>query len=167
VLGICGGYQMLGQVVHDLEGLEDSPGTTVGLGLLPVETWLEAPKTTTRTNFSWERADGFGYEIHMGRTQRHGGAPMVHVSARNGIALDDTDGCVAREGQILGTYLHGLFDAPAVLGRWLAQIGLDGLEIPDQHGPQARDRDYDLLAEHIIGHVDVEAISTLIGRPSP
>jgi adenosylcobyric acid synthase len=163
ILGICGGYQMLGQVVHDLEGLEGTPGASTGLGLLPVETWLEAPKTTTRTHFIWEGAEGFGYEIHMGRTQRLGGDPMVLVSSRNSKALKDTDGCVARGGRILGTYIHGLFDSPAVVTRWLAGIGLDGFEVPDQHGPKARDRDYDLLADHFSNHVDVDAIGRLIG----
>jgi len=162
VLGICGGYQMLGRTVHDWEGLEGEPGATGGLDLLPVETWLQAPKTTTRTRFAREGAEGFGYEIHMGRTVRSGGEPWARVLARNGEVLEDSDGCVARQGRILGTYIHGLFDSPAVLGHWLAGLGLEDLKVPDRHGPQVRDRDYDLLAEHFAQHVDMHAIAKLI-----
>ena len=167
VLGICGGYQMLGRKVHDREGLEGDPGATSGLGLLPVETWLKAPKTTTRTRFDWEGAAGFGYEIHMGRTDRTGGDPWARVTARNGEAREDSDGCVVQEGRIMGTYIHGLFDSPAVVGRWLDLIGLGDLAIPAEHGPQVRDRDYDLLAEHFAHHVDMDAIAALTREAAP
>ena len=72
ILGVCGGYQMLGARVHDPDGHEGRPGSSEGLGLLPVETVLQAPKTTTLTRFRWDGADGCGYEIHMGRTTRAG-----------------------------------------------------------------------------------------------
>ena len=78
IMGICGGYQLMGQFVHDPHGLEGAPGTTEGLGLLPVETTLMAPKTTTLSRFAWGDVQGTGYEIHMGRTDRRGGSAPLH-----------------------------------------------------------------------------------------
>jgi len=158
ILGVCGGYQMLGARVHDPDGHEGRPGSTEGLGLLPVETVLQAPKTTTLTRFRWDGADGCGYEIHMGHTTRLSGTPWVRILERNGRAEADEDGCVSPDGRIVGTYLHGLFDAPAVTARWLAALGLDECGVPALGGLAARDREYDRLADHLEAHVDVERI---------
>ena len=158
ILGVCGGYQMLGARVHDPDGHEGRPGSTEGLGLLPVETVLQAPKTTTLTRFRWDGADGCGYEIHMGRTTRLGGTPGFRILERNGRAEADEDGCVSPDGRIVGTYLHGLFDAPAVTARWLAALGLDACGVPALGGLAARDREYDRLADHLEAHVDVGRI---------
>ena len=85
VLGICGGYQMLGGAVHDPEGHEGAPGSTPGPALLPVETVLQAPKTTTLDALRCGRARrAEGYEIHMGQTTRTGGRPRFEVLERNG-----------------------------------------------------------------------------------
>ena len=163
VLGICGGYQMLGRFVKDPTGLEGRPGTTPGVDLLPVETVLKAPKTTTRTRFRWDTAPGEGYEIHMGHTQRTGdGGALFRVTARNGVPCDEKDGCITSDGAILGTYIHGLFDAPQVVRRWLAGIGLGHLTVGRLHGPAARDRAYEQLADHFAAHVDVDALMGLL-----
>jgi adenosylcobyric acid synthase len=161
VLGICGGYQMLGSAVHDPEGHEGAPGSTPGLALLPVETVLRAPKTTTRTRFVWQGATGEGYEIHMGQTARTGGRPLFEVVARNGAPAAVEDGCSAQELRVMGTYIHGLFDSPAVTARWLTAIGAQGVEPPALAGLAARDREYDALADHFEKNVDVAAICKL------
>jgi adenosylcobyric acid synthase len=160
VLGICGGYQMMGDRVHDPDGLEGPPGTTPGLALLPVETTLQAPKTTTLTRFAWGDAEGLGYEIHMGQTDRLDGRPLLTVREQNGRSCAKEDGCVMADGRILGTYLHGLFDAPAAAGRWLKGIGLGHVTLSEVHGPAARDRDLDRLADHFERFVDVDRILT-------
>jgi len=162
LLGICGGYQMLGRAVHDLQGVEGLPGSSAGLGLLPVETELKAPKSTTRTCFSWGDASGEGYEIHMGQTRRLGGRPLFAVQARNQSVGRDDDGCASDDGRILGTYLHGLFDAPGITRRWLTGIGLGHVNVSDAHGPMARDRAYDALAEHALRHLDMAGVENLI-----
>ena len=162
ILGICGGYQMMGTCVHDPEGLEGTPGTTEGLSLLPVETELKAPKTTTLTRFSWQGIEGQGYEIHMGQTTRHDGEPMFQVLARNGESCNDDDGCIAHDRRVMGTYVHGLFDAPKITKRWLDSIGMTHVEVSTLHGPAARDRDYDLLAAHFEKFIDTQAIEALI-----
>jgi len=162
VMGICGGYQMLGTAVHDPDGLEGRPGSSPGLDLLPVETVLKAPKTTTLTRFDWQGAQGAGYEIHMGQSPRSGGQPLFQVISRNGAACGDEDGCMARGGRVLGTYVHGLFDAPEVTARWLKGIGAGKAKVSGLHGPAARDRAYDQLADHFARHVDVAAILGLM-----
>jgi adenosylcobyric acid synthase len=163
ITGICGGYQMMGRHVHDPDGLEGSPGSTDGLGLLPVETVLQAPKTTTLSHFSWDDIPGAGYEIHMGRTRLMGGRALLAVQERNGKAVADVDGCTVDNGQVMGTYMHGLFDTPDLIGHWLKIIGQDGIEIPETGGLAAKTQHYALLAEHFRRHVDVKRIGALVG----
>jgi len=158
ILGICGGYQMLGEKVHDPDGIEGHAGSVDGLGLLPVVTELKAPKTTTVTDFTWQGVQGRGYEIHMGRTTSKEDRPLLTVDHRNGIPCQDHDGCIGRDGHVLGTYVHGLFDTPEVSGRWLALIGLDHIAVGQQHGPIARDVAYEMLAEHVTRYLDIETI---------
>jgi adenosylcobyric acid synthase len=164
ILGICGGYQMMGERVEDPYGLEGACAITPGLSLLPVETVLMAPKVTTLTRFAWDGAIGAGYEIHMGQTRRLQGSPLFCVSARNQLPMQDVDGCISPDGHRMGTYLHGLFDSPAITAKWLAGIGLGHLAVPQTSGPVARDRAYDRLAEHFEKHIDVTAIAQLIRR---
>ncbi len=162
ILGICGGYQMLGRRVLDPQGAEGTPGSTPGLDLLAVETEMKAPKTTTLTEFAWDGIPGRGYEIHMGCTRRWEGEPMLDVRSRNRQACDDRDGAVGLGGRVLGTYLHGLFDTPEVTRRWLDLIGLSEVEVSGLGGPLARDEAYDLLAAHAERHLDIAGIGALI-----
>jgi len=164
VLGICGGYQMMGRAVHDPDGLEGKPGTTVGLDLLPVETVLKAPKTTTLTRFSRQDSHGTGYEIHMGQTTRHGAEPYFKVDARNSVTCADVDGCITPDRRIIGTYIHGLFENPAITRQWLTGIGLPGIEVSELEGPEAKDREYDLLAEYFESHIDVDGIFATVQK---
>lgn len=163
VLGICGGYQILGSNVHDPEGIEGRAGSTQGLGLLPVETVLKSPKTTTLTEFSWEGIKGRGYEIHMGRTRRLSGhQALLTVERRNQLSCDDSDGCQSADGRVLGTYVHGMFDTPQIIHHWLTLVGLGTVQVDQVHGPSARDEAYDLLADHCERFLDVEGILGLV-----
>jgi adenosylcobyric acid synthase len=164
LLGICGGYQMLGTAVHDPDGIEGAPGSTLGLGLLPVETVLQSPKTTTLTDFRWNGIAGRGYEIHMGRTAPPRAHCLMTVDRRNGTDCTDVDGCRSEDDRVLGTYMHGLFDTPAITHQWLTAIGLAHIEVDTLHGPIARDRAYEQLAEHAALHLDLEAITSLLPR---
>lgn len=163
ILGICGGYQMMGSHVHDPYNLEGDNTTTLGLGLLPVETTLKAPKTTTVSTFSWAGEAGSGYEIHMGQTIRTGGSSLFNVNGRNSTPLKDEDGCIADDGRVIGTYMHGLFDTPAITRRWLDAIGLDHVEIPGTAGLVAREKEYQLLLDHFMRHIDTQSILRLAG----
>jgi adenosylcobyric acid synthase len=162
ITGICGGYQMMGTRVYDPDGLEGEPGATAGLDLLPVETVLQAPKTTTLSRFSWDGIEGTGYEIHMGRTRLHGGKPLLMLHERNGDTVNDTDGCAVENGRAIGTYMHGLFDTPALITRWLSTAGIIGIDVPAAGGLDAKIQQYALLAEHVRCHVDMERISALV-----
>jgi adenosylcobyric acid synthase len=152
----------MGSLVHDPDGLEGRPGSTGGLNLLPVETDLKAPKTTTLTTFSWRGAYGRGYEIHMGQTRRLDGEPLFQVESRNNVATHDSDGCFIKDFRILGTYIHGIFENPQVTARWLDSIGLAHIRTSELEGFEARNREYDLLAEYFEEHIDVNSITELI-----
>ena len=162
--GICGGYQMMGQTVSDPDGLEGRPGDVTGLGLLPIETTLMAPKTTTLTRFSYDGTDGTGYEIHMGQTHRLAGRPLVTVLSRNGNPVNEPDGTRLPETRLMGTYLHGFFDSAAVTRRWLDAMGLNYISVSTVHGPASRDRDYDRLAAHLTTHINMKAIEALLRK---
>jgi adenosylcobyric acid synthase len=153
---------MMGQYVHDPDGIEGRPGSTKGLELLPVETELKTPKVTTLTKFSRQNARGCGYEIHMGQTHRQGGTPLFRVHERNQVATADEDGCISSSSNSMGTYIHGIFDNPEVVQFWLNHIGLNDIEISKPEGLEARNKEYDLLVEHLERHVDVEDIMKLV-----
>ena len=119
VLGVCGGYQMLGQTILDPARVESSETQVAGLALLPVVTTFAAEKQTVRARGNVTANHGLfaetrgleiaGYEIHMGRTQVTGEA-LLHVTARGETATADADGATDASGWIAGTYFHGLFD---------------------------------------------------------
>jgi adenosylcobyric acid synthase len=158
ILGICGGYQMLGHYVHDPNGLEGVPGKEKGLAFLPVETVLKAPKTTTLSRFFWQDVAGTGYEIHMGYTKRLKGDPMFNIFEQNRKPCKKEDGCITRDSRIMGTYIHGLFDTPGITRLWLNSIGLSGIKVSKSHGFVSRDKQYDLLADHFEKYIDTEGI---------
>lgn len=155
VLGICGGYQILGLIIEDPEGLEGDPGSTKGLGLLPVKTVLRAPKTTTLSSFEWDGITGKGYEIHMGHTERISGSPLFRVNARNNEKTRELEGCVSENGQVAGTYIHGMFDTPSILGKWLESIGIENIALPEI---STKERGYTLLKEHFENHINLDQI---------
>ncbi|MBI4642916.1 MAG: cobyric acid synthase, partial [Deltaproteobacteria bacterium] len=116
LVGICGGYQLLGMEIQDPLGVEGPPRTQKGLGLLPVVTTMAGAKTTTQVQARTPAAGGGGptieaYEIHMGVTEPRGqGQPAFEISSRNGMPVSVQDGWVSPDRRVWGTYLHGLFD---------------------------------------------------------
>jgi adenosylcobyric acid synthase len=98
----------------------------------------------------------------MGQTTRTAGVPLFKISGRNQSPCQDEDGCVSADSKVMGTYIHGLFDNPAILKFWLSHIGLNGIDVSRIGGIEARNRQYDLLAEHFQAHVDVEGIVKLV-----
>ncbi len=158
VLGICGGLQMLGEQVHDPLGLEGAPGSSNGFGLLALSTELEQEKQlrNVRGRLVLEDAEVSGYEIHAGVTV--GAAleqPAVH--------LDDgrCDGARSADGQVLGTYLHGLFESPQACGALLRWAGLAQVQEVDYHA--LRERDIERLADLVEKHLDTDRLRQLCG----
>ena len=154
VLGVCGGYQMLGKMVHDPEGLEGSAGSVEGLGLLDVETTLLPDKTLTRISGT-HIATGTpldGYEIHLGKTA---GPDCARPFAVIG---GSPDGATSASGQIMGTYLHGCFGSDAFRAAFLASLGAaaSSLRFDD-----LIERTLDGLAAHLESHVDLDLLLSL------
>ncbi len=168
VIGICGGYQMLGQKVNDPYGVEGTPGTTSALGFLQQETTLQQEKILSRTSGTFlpyqSRVDG--YEIHMGTTHYtgNGQAPLIQLSSRNDQATTDTDGACSPDGQVWGTYLHGLFDSPDFRERFLTSLSPIYQKEGKVHqtATDFKDHQYDLLAQHFEQFVDIEALKQII-----
>ncbi len=173
VLGLCGGYQMMGEHVDDPQGIEGAAGGSRGLGLLPVRTVLAAQKRTVRTRArlllpggsSAGVADVEGYEIHAGLTDadrsRTGGA-FLAIAGADGHRLD---GVWSADGRLAGTYLHGLFDEPSAT-RALLQWARPGAALAPEPSESAyawRQGQYDLLADHLQQHLDTERLFALAG----
>ncbi|WP_421552356.1 cobyric acid synthase [Pseudomonas yamanorum] len=158
VLGICGGLQMLGEQVHDPLGLEGPRGSSAGLGLLALSTTLEEEKQlrNVRGRLLLEDAEVSGYEIHAGVTS---GAGLVRAA----VQLDDgrRDGAQSEDGQVLGTYLHGVFEAPAACSALLRWAGLEDVQEVDYHG--LRERDIERLADLVERHLDTGLLRSLCG----
>ncbi len=160
VLGICGGYQMLGQRIDDPAGLEGPPGSEPGLGLLDVDTVMAPDKTLSRVSARHLATDTelSGYEIHIGRTT---GADCARPFARIG---DAPDGAQSRDGQVTGTYLHGLFADDGFRAAWLAQQGANASVTT--YG-QTVEATLDALAEHMERHLDLDALFATAAPVAP
>ncbi len=127
VLGICGGFQMLGTVIDDPAGVEERPGTSAGLGLLDFTTQIREEKVLARVagTLALDGAAVEGYEIHCGRSA---GPALEHWAVQ--LADGRPDGARSEDGLVMGTYLHGLFDLPSSRDALLRWCGLEAAEAP-------------------------------------
>lgn len=158
LLGICGGMQMLGQHIDDPLGLEGPAGSEAGLGLLDFATTLQAQKRLTRVSgqLQLQQARVSGYEIHAGRSEGPAlNYPLLH--------LDDgeADGVLSDDGQIAGTYLHGLFESSAASQALLRWAGLSQAQALDYAA--LRERDIERLAQTVEEHLDTALLLQLCG----
>ena len=167
VLGICGGYQLLGEIIRDPLGVESDKKEARGLGILPMETILEREKVVRKVTgtclMNQKRVSG--YEIHMGRSRmlRKEGDPFLSIH-EPGKRRTWEDGWFLKEGKILGTYVHGILDSPGFRGDFLNRIRrAKGLrERSPKQGRLGRFHQYDRLADHFERHCNVEEILKLI-----
>jgi adenosylcobyric acid synthase len=154
VLGLCGGYQMLGRTVGDPTGIEGPAGTAEGLGLLAVDTVLSADKRLEPVR--GETSDGIpfaGYEMHMGVTA---GEDCARPFAR--LADGSPEGAISADGRVIGSYIHGLFADDRQRAAWLARLRAGPSAIAyDALVEQVLDR----LAAHIAAHVDLDRLLSL------
>lgn len=155
VLGLCGGYQMLGLSISDPDGVEGPPGSANGLGLIDVSTELSGDKSLVAVR-GRTVADGVtvaGYEMHIGRTRGAG-------TERPVVRLDDgrPDGATSADGRIAGTYLHGFFSGDAQRAAWLSRLGAPASELAYD---SVIEETLDALAAHLDAHLDVEALLEL------
>ena len=155
VLGLCGGFQMMGRTISDPHGLEGPPGTVDGLGLLEVDTVLVDPKTVGQVTGETV-PDGIrfsGYEIHMGRTEGPDIARPLHR-----LADGRADGARSADGRVAGTYVHGIFASDRYRAEWLRAFGAES-GIGDHDA--SVDRTLDALAEHLEKHLDIDRLISL------
>lgn len=176
VIGICGGYQILGRAIADPHGVETEGSSIEGLGLLDVRTTMEREKVTTQAEA--ECLSGFpemgrdsirGYEIHMGETIRGPGAePLFLIVERNGQEVRVEDGAISSDSRVWGTYLHGVFDND---GFRTAIIRLlrkrKGIQTPARNQSvqfeKWKQEQYDRLADLLMEHLDMKKVFEIIG----
>ncbi|MBF0188125.1 MAG: cobyric acid synthase [Magnetococcales bacterium] len=162
VVGICGGFQMLGNVVHDPDGVEGAPGSSRGLGFLEMETLLTGEKRVVenRGRLAWCDAAVKGYEIHAGVST---GAALAEPS----MILEEGDhGALSEDGLVFGSYLHGLMDQPDALAALLEWAGMDrgasgvgvGIDVV-----RHQSEEFDRLARTLQESLDMDAIGRILG----
>ncbi len=168
VVGICGGFQMLGEELRDPEGVEARLGAVSdGLGLLPLRTCFAGEKRTVRVRATWRAeveelaslsgAEVSAYEIHMGRTEVTDSTDASPVFRLDAPYADRHDGACSVDGLVWGTYFHGVFDNDAFRHGWLRTLGWDL-----QGRSFDRQPAYDRLADHVRAHLDLEALNRIV-----
>jgi len=173
IAGICGGYQMLGTRILDPDHVESSLSQAEGLGLLDAETVLLPHKETHQARARLLSAASLaapgctgvieGYEIHMGITTLGGGSlPFAQLVSRSGREVAVPDGAVSTDGRVLGTYLHGLFDNDGFRSAFLNRIRM-AKGVPTVSADCRSEDPFDLLAEHLEMHLDMERLLQICG----
>lgn len=154
VIGICGGYQIMGIEVSDPDGVEGSLRSLPGLGLLPVRTVLSGSKVTRQVSFSFlgENKPCNGYEIHMGRTETEGKATSLNTILDDGTA----DGCFV-DDRCFGSYIHGLLDNETVVS-YLISPYLKEKRNEKFDYTAYKEEQYDLLADHLRKYIDIDKL---------
>jgi len=155
VLGLCGGYQMLGRSISDPDGIEGPPGSVDGLGLLDVSTEIAGDKSlvAVRGRTLVDDVAVSGYEMHIGRTTGPASqSPMVKLEG------DGVDGAVSANGRIAGTYLHGFFAGDAQRAAWLARLDVPTSALAYE---ELVDQTLDALAALLEAHLDVTKLLSL------
>jgi adenosylcobyric acid synthase len=174
IVGICGGYQMLGNQVLDPHAVESAIAETAGLGLLDVVTTMLQEKQTHQVQAQLlaaghELSPGCeaaitGYEIHMGETVLGSKArPFAAIATRSGIRSESNDGAVSKDGRVFGTYLHGIFDNPGFRTAFLNRIRR-AKGMPEQVEVARLSDPFDQLATHMEKHLDMARIFEICGE---
>jgi adenosylcobyric acid synthase len=158
LIGICGGYQMLGKFIHDPDGLEGSEGTSEGLSFLDLETTLK-PQKILRQVTAQLRLDEViisGYEIHVGLTTGSSlNRPLINLSKGN-------EGAISEDNLVAGTYLHGLFDHPCACNSLLKWAGLSKANAIDY--AVFRDKNIDLMTDTLAQHFNFRLLDDALEK---
>jgi adenosylcobyric acid synthase len=154
VLGLCGGYQMLGRTIADPDGVEGAPGRVNGLGLIDVETTLSGDKRLEAVSGTTDDDVSFsGYEMHMGVTD---GPDRARPFAR--LTDGAPEGAVSTDGRVMGTYVHGLFADDRQRGAWLQRLGAGSSNVAYE---SQIEHTLDALANHLAAHIDIDRLLKL------
>lgn len=163
LLGICGGFQMLGTAIHDPHAIEGEPGSSTGFGWLQMETTMQTSKQLLQVSGRLAFADAAvsGYEIHMGiSTGVALNQPALLLSDGAGGAVVP-EGALSTDGQVAGTYVHGLFDHAESCAAWLAWAGLNDNEATHFNYEALREAELERLADCIEQHLDLRWLDTI------
>jgi len=161
ILGICGGYQMMGTELHDPSGIESNFNQLPGLNLLPIRTILEGEKITRQVNFSFAGGKNIckGYEIHNGRTEI-----LSDIEKLNSLEDGTMDGCIIN--RCIGTYIHGILDNTEFTEYLIAPYLSEKLTEPPFDYFKFKEEQFDKLANHVRKHVNMELVYSII-TPNP
>ncbi|WP_346939339.1 cobyric acid synthase [uncultured Clostridium sp.] len=174
IIGICGGYQMLGKVLEDPYGVETSLESMDGLDLLPIKTVFEEKKVTTRVNGIIEKdlinndtpLNIYGYEIHMGKTTLLvEGKNLIAINKSNNEEANHLDGVVNDKGNVMGTYIHGVFDGVEFRQHIINELRRNK-EIKDKVSmpyENLREKELDKLADLVRASIDMDRIYKIMG----
>jgi adenosylcobyric acid synthase len=170
LVGICGGYQMLGQRICDPEHVESSRDQIEGLGFFPTETLFLAEKATYQIHAqvigktAWladvAECDLQGYEIHMGRTDNP--STWLKIDLRNGMRCEILDGSITADGKVWGCYLHGLFANTAFRHAWLASLGWAPASQPAARAIDLLEASLTYLTDEVEATIDIPAIERML-----
>jgi adenosylcobyric acid synthase len=165
IIGICGGYQMLGSAILDPNEVETSLKSIEGMKLLDITTQFEDEKVTTRVEAKFNNKSVYGYEIHMGiSTYGKDTEPLFTISTKNGESVDYPDGAINKQGNIMGTYIHGIFDGipfrEMILNRIREEKGLILKEAKTYES--LREIELDKLADIVRNSIDMKKIYEII-----
>ena len=174
IIGICGGYQMLGTYIHDSDHVESGVSRSQGLGLLPITTTFVPTKETHQIKGNVIADYGLlaeahnvkfeGYEIHMGSTESDESSVAFRIRERSSKPCDTLDGCLDARGRVLGTYIHGLFQNQELRRGILRHIAFSkGRTLSFNGDDHKRDVEYDRLAKLVRDSLDMELIYTITG----
>ena len=174
VIGICGGYQMLGQKIFDPELIESPEAKTDGLGLLPLITQFSGKKETHQVEGEAVADVGLlagargtrieGYEIHMGTSQGQPVCKPFSISRRDQSKEHQPEGAMDTDGRVMGTYMHGLFENTELRQIILYNIALArGKDLPQEATIMLKDKEYDKLAELVRNNLDMDLIYDIAG----
>ena len=177
IVGICGGYQMLGDHLYDPDGIESTVPEMAGLGLLPLTTVFAGTKETHRIRGEVVEGSGLlrgaagspvtGYEIHMGRTTGEGVTLPFHIHDRTDVAVTAEsayDGAMNESGSVMGTYIHGLFHNGQLRRSLLEELARrKGLRLPEATDLGVMDAEFDKLADWVRGSLDMDLIYSITG----
>lgn len=174
LIGICGGYQMLGESILDPQHVESSSDRVQGLGLLPIATTFFADKSTHQVRGRVIRNDGLlskatglpvtGYEIHMGQSAGDQSGRLFQIEERSRIPCSDTDGFQAANGSVFGTYIHGLFHNQDLRRAILTEIARrKGLSLHFGADVLSKEEQYDKLADLVRNSLDMELLFRIAG----
>ncbi len=156
IIGICGGYQMMGQRIEDPHGVESDVEAVPGLNILPTTTILAAEKQTVRSSFYFKNYQTLcsGYEIHMGKT-----TCATESKSLNRLVNGGNEGCCINNN-CWGTYMHGILDNSVVIDDLLAPFAKEQHATEDYN--EFKQKQYDLLAEHVRQNVDMDAVYKIL-----